>query len=263
MKRNDYNVKVIDKMCRIVETIKQEKQPLGVNEISRLSGVNVASTFRILYTLIQNDWIYQTENDKYVIGYKLLLPGYADNINTLLKEAAYPIMRKLSDEQNEVVNLVVRYNDKALLLQQTRSLKFAEYVIQMDKLAPLHATSFGKVLLSELPCETLNKIVHAIDYTRYTENTIDSPEKMLETVEVTRKKGYATDIGESLKNTNCIGVPVRDYKGDIIAALSMSGIVEELTVEKQLYYKSILDNASKEITKQINRSAIVPKKELL
>lgn len=256
MEKNQYNVKVIEKMCRIVEIIKQTNHPLGVNEISRLSGVNAASTFRILYTLINNDWIYQTDNDKYVIGYKLSLLSSVDNMHALLKEAAYPIMRKLSDEQNEVVNLVVRNNNKALLLQQTRSLKFAEYVIQMDSAAPLHATSFGKILLTELPYETVNRIIHSIDYKLYTENTINSPEKMLEAIQLTKERGYATDIGESLKNANCIGVAVRDYKGDIIAALSISGIVEELTGERQLYFKSILDKASKEITNRISRTRV-------
>ena len=54
---NDYKVKVIDKMFKIIDILEKEKQPLGVNEISRKAELNVTTTFRILKTLIEGGWL--------------------------------------------------------------------------------------------------------------------------------------------------------------------------------------------------------------
>ena len=57
-----------------------------------------------------------------------------------------------------------------------------------------------------------------------TERTIITKEAFLEELNRVRQKGYALDLFESLDYTCCIGVPVRGKDGEILAALSFSGI---------------------------------------
>ena len=113
---------------------------------------------------------------------------------------------------------------------------------------PLYATACGKILLSELPEPLLSNLINIMKFSPYTEKTITRPDELLCVLKLVRERGYATDIGESLQNTNCIGVPVRGPSGEIIAALSFSGIIRELSYENELHYYKLLSEASKEIT---------------
>lgn len=245
----DYKIKVIDKMFQILDVIETQQKPLGVNEIARMTSVNTATTFRILKNLMDHGWIYQDREEKYCAGYRLSSAYHMGSFYYLLKDSAYPIMRHLTDKEGEVVNLCIRQNDQCIILQQTRTTRFADYVVPVSSIVPLHATACGKVLMSELPDSLLSGLIGLMDFKPYTEHTICEQTALLQALQQVKQKGYATDKWESLLNTNCIGVPVRDPKGQIIAALSFSGLLGTLSEEKEFYYYQLLQNAAAEISK--------------
>ena len=248
---NEYKIKVIDKMFKIIDVIEQEKQPIGVNDIARRSSLNAATTFRILRTLLEAGWIYQNQDEKYSAGYRLCSAFNLGKFYFLLKDVSYCVMRSLTDQEGEVLNLTVRKNEIGFLLQQSRTSKFADYVIQVDSSLPLYATSGGKILLSEMPEPLLDLLLGVVDFLPYTDKTLTNPDALKACLAQVRACGYATDIGESLQNTCCIGVPVRNPSGEIFAALSFSGLVNRLTHEKELYYVHLLEQAAQDISRHL------------
>ena len=250
---NDYKVKVIDKMFKIIDILEKEKQPLGVNEISRKAALNVTTTFRILKTLIEGGWLYQDSEGKCSPGYRLASFYTMGTNHSVLKDVAYCVMRRLTDQEGKVLNLCVRQNETGILLQQTKIPRFVDYVIQAGSSLPLYATACGKILLSELPEELLNSLIGIMEFQPYTERTITDPETLLADLAIVRKRGYAMDMGESLRNTCCIAVPVRGPSKEIIAGLSFSGLIDTITHEEELFYYRLLQQASKEISEQMFR----------
>ena len=242
---------VIEKMVKIVDALKAEKSPMGVNELSRKVSVNGATTYRILRSLMDYGWIYQNSEGKYTIGYKLSLGFDVEKFYLVLKDVSYCVMKELTDQVNEAVNLVVRHNENGIVLQQTRTSKMLDYVTAIDSVIPLHATSCGKILLSELPEYQLSSIFRVMDFKPYTSHTITSQNEFTNNLELVRRRGYATDISESLENASCISVAVRGPSDEIIAALSFTGILSKLTPEKEFYYFDLLTKASREITKSM------------
>lgn len=252
MKSSDSSkILVIEKAVKIVEALRAERAPLGVNELSRKLSLNGATTYRILRTLMEYGWIYQNSEGKYTIGYKLSLNFDSEQFYAVLKDVSYYIMRGLTDQENEAVNLVVRQNEYGIILQQTRSNKLMDYVQSIGNTIPLHATSCGKVLLSELPEYKLKNLYNLIEFRPYTAHTITDREQFEQALMAVRMRGYATDIGESLENASCISVPVRGPSNEIIAALSFTGILGNLTFEKELWYYKLLRQASDRITKEM------------
>ena len=150
MKESDSSrIIVIEKMVKVVDALRMEKSPMGVNELSRKVSLNGATTFRILRTLMDYGWIYQNSEGKYTIGYKLSIGFDIEKFYFVLKDVSYCVMRRLTDQENEAVNLVVRQNEKGVVLQQSRTTKMLDYVTTIDSVIPLYASSCGKVLLSE------------------------------------------------------------------------------------------------------------------
>jgi DNA-binding IclR family transcriptional regulator len=66
----------------------------------------------------------------------------------------------------------------------------------------------------------------------FTENTITSPARLREELEVVRQRGYALDDEEYEKGVRAVGVPVRDIEGNVIAHLSMPGPTNRLTPDR-------------------------------
>jgi DNA-binding IclR family transcriptional regulator len=88
--------------------------------------------------------------------------------------------------------------------------------------APLHCTAVGKVLVAGRPRSEWPQIAERIEYAKFTERTIDSPERYLAEVELVAAQGYAEDHEEHECFVNCIAVPIRDGTGTVAAAVSMS-----------------------------------------
>jgi len=88
----------------------------------------------------------------------------------------------------------------------------------------LHATGLGKILISELPEAKIRELVKEEKgkLRKFTNNTIISVNELLIEIEKVRKQGYAVDSEEYSVGLYCIAKPLRDYTGNIIAALSVS-----------------------------------------
>ena len=87
----------------------------------------------------------------------------------------------------------------------------------------MHASATGKCVLAWLPAEQRAELLEECDFKRYTDSTITDKAALESELSVTRVRGYALDDGETHDGLYCIGCPVLDAAGDILAAVSVSG----------------------------------------
>ena len=146
--------------------------PLGVNEIAKICGMSAATVYRMLRTMRSHGWVYQDENEKYTVGYKISLATFGTSFRLAMRETAYHVMARLSESEHEAMNLVVRDPDKCYILGQSRTTKIVDYVPPVGTVLPLHASACGKILLSEIKEPMLGEILDSIDYKRMTASTI-------------------------------------------------------------------------------------------
>jgi len=88
--------------------------------------------------------------------------------------------------------------------------------------AALHATAVGKVLVSALPPGEQEAAIASIDFTPFTARTITDPATYRRALATTRERGWADDAAEHEDFINCVGAPVRDENGHVLAAISVS-----------------------------------------
>lgn len=244
-------VQALDRALKILDTLLTSKKPLGVNELSRAHSITPSACFRILKTLESNGWVFQCEDGKYILGQKIGFVTSKDNLYMALSEVAYHVMKKLSEREDHPMNLVVRQENRYFVLQQTHSNRFMDFVPPIGTNLPLHASAGGKILLCELP-ETLRRdTVDSIVFERLTSYTICQKSDFMAELDKVRRQQYALDYCESIDNICCIGVPVRNNRGEIIAALSFSGIMNAKAPEQLLYYLPMLKAASQEISRRL------------
>ena len=93
---------------------------------------------------------------------------------------------------------------------------------------PYNCTSVGKVLLSGMPNEKLADLAAAESFEHRTENSIIDVETLQVEIDKVRERGWAVDREEYAPDAFCIGAPIFDHEGKIIAALTVSGPAERI-----------------------------------
>ena len=251
VQQNAEKVQTLDRALKILDSLMETTHPLGVNEISKMHEINPSAAHRILKTLQVNGWVYQCENDKYILGEKIAFVTEKDNFYMALSEVAYYVMKQLTEREGFPMNLVVKQRNKYFILQQTRTTRLADYVPPIGTSLPLHASAGGKILLCELPASLQKQIVDTISLEMMTPHTICKKKDFFEELERVKNQGYALDYHESIEGCCCVGVPVRGKSREIIAALSFSGITGITSKDQLLYYLPLLKEASQEISRRL------------
>lgn len=223
-KRPNYPIKVLDKAFSIIECLSKEGSSVGIAELSSRLSMSVSTVHRILDTLKFWGYVDQDpETQAYTLGLKLVELGMA-KLHQIdwLKESA-PLVRGLRDSTGETVHVSVLADGEVLCLmkeESPRTIKMSSYI---GKRGPLHCTASGKVLLAHLPREERESIIGNKGLPRFTPTTIVEKDELERELEKIRGQGFAVDRGEHEEEVHCIAAPIRNYLGEVIAALSVSG----------------------------------------
>ena len=105
---------------------------------------------------------------------------------------------------------------------------------QVGKTSPAYCTGVGKAALSLLPADALAHLAAGLEFQRFTENTIATPEALIRDVSAIRVQGYGFDLQEHEIGIHCAAAPVHAPGRNFHAAISVTGPAYRVDVE-QLY----------------------------
>jgi DNA-binding IclR family transcriptional regulator len=224
------SVQSVDRALTILEMLARDGEA-GVTEIAGFLGVHKSTAFRLLATLESHRLVEQDgERGRYRLGVGNLRLAGATTARLDLVTEARPVCRQLAADTGETVNITVRSETSALYLDQVVGSSAVQSHNWVGQHIPLHATSNGKVLLSELSDAELKNAVRALP--RVTDRTVTSRSKLkAELVEV-REAGYAVAVDELELGLTAAAAPIRSAHGDVIASMSISGPTFRLTGAK-------------------------------
>ena len=110
-------------------------------------------------------------------------------------------------------------------------LSMGHTLIRIGKQSPLYAVSSGKILLTEMSQRDIDRMIEEKGFVALTSRTIASREQLMAELEKVREQGYAVDDEECELGLRCVAVPIRDYSGKVVAAISSFGPVEAMSRE--------------------------------
>ncbi len=214
-------VQSVDRALSVL-TVLARSGETGVSEIARELGVHKSTVFRLVATLEAHDLVEQhSERGKYRLGVGILRLAGATSARLDVVQEARPIERQLAAKTGETVNLAILSETAALYIDQIAGPSALQPHNWVGQHVPLHATSNGKVLLSELPAEEV--AVHLPRLKAFTAHTVTSRAELRQQLLEVKRLGYAVVVDELEVGLTAIAAPVRDAHGDIIASLSVSG----------------------------------------
>jgi DNA-binding IclR family transcriptional regulator len=224
------SVQSVDRALTILEMLAREGEA-GVTEIAADLGVHKSTAFRLLATLEAHRLVEQDgERGRYRLGVGNLRLAGATTARLDLVTEARLVCRQLAADTGETVNITVRSETSALYLDQVAGSSTVQSHNWVGQHIPLHATSNGKVLLSELTDAELRRAVPSLP--RVTDQTVTSRSKLKAELAQVRETGYAVAVDELEIGLTAAAAPVRSAHGDIIASMSISGPTYRLNESK-------------------------------
>lgn len=232
----DAGVKSLARAMRVLECFSVAEPELGVSEIAKKLGMQKSTIYNILSTFQQNGYISQnTKTNKYFLGMKFLHLSYIVNRHLSLREVFLPYMVRISEATKQTCFFAVRYRQEVHYIEAAYPNAHGPTRNILGERAPMYCTGLGKAMMAFMTEEETEKIING-QLEPYTSFTLTSPEKLRWEMEEIRRKGYAVDYMEHEFGLCCVAVPVFDTNGEVMAAVSVSGLSSAFDPESVVRY---------------------------
>ncbi|MDI6870092.1 MAG: IclR family transcriptional regulator [Bacillota bacterium] len=220
----DYEASSLRKALQIMDVFTPNSPVLSLGEISNKTGLNKSTVHRLLQTLCSGGWIVQDqETGKYTVGIRVFQIGAVAVESLGLGVHSTEHLKALSEIVGETSHMAVLDQGEIVYVNKVEGPQSIRMVSRVGARAPLHCTAMGKILLAYMPREEALRWIEEKKLTRYTPITITSKEQLLAQLDVIRNEGYAIHDGEYEEGVCCVGAPIYNYTGKVIAAMSVSG----------------------------------------
>lgn len=206
----------------VLKSFTREEPVLGVNEISRRVGVHKSTASRILATLEEAHLVERdAPTGKYRLGVGVLALSGPLLVNMNVRDVARPYLEQLAESAGETIGLSVWSAGEAINVDQVLGPGAVKHIAPLGARFRAHSSSSGKTFMACAVPEEVDEIL-ARGLPRLTERTIVDPDELQKDLEHVRRRGYAVNDGEASLETVGIAAPVRDERGRVVAAVTLS-----------------------------------------
>jgi DNA-binding IclR family transcriptional regulator len=142
-------------------------------------------------------------------------------------------VKQISAAFNESASLCIEQNMQMIYIATEEGPgRMLQTLHRIGHIAPMHATGVGKLHLLNYSGEQLAELEKKLGFPQYTKHTITDMESLKKEITWVRKSGYAMDNEECEEGVRCIAVPVRNFEGKVVAAMSISAPVARMDKKK-------------------------------
>lgn len=222
--RERYRVPILDRTLDLLELLSTRPEGLTLAAMTESLEMPKNAVFRIATTLVLRGYAERDEATKiYRLTRRLLRLGYGAMGGESLVRLAAPVLSALRDATGETALLGTLSGERGIVLDLVASSHPVKVVVEVGHAFPLLTAAPAKAMLAFLAEGRLGPLLASIRYERKTRRTIRTPTAYRRELEEVRRTGYALDRGEESETYACAAAPVRDHRGEAVAALWISG----------------------------------------
>jgi DNA-binding IclR family transcriptional regulator len=199
------------------------ERPVPLLELSRTLQLNRSTVHRLASALVSRGYLKLVSGEGYMLGAKLLELGFAARKQINLPRVARPHLESLSEGTGDAVHLGVMDGDKALYLDKLPGRRRIEIGSRVGERHPLCSTGLGKSLLLD---RSLSEWRALFESERESGGHLADFESWQKRMRAYAAGGYSFDLEENEDRVRCVGAPIRDDSGEIVAAISVSSVAQ-------------------------------------
>jgi DNA-binding IclR family transcriptional regulator len=216
-----------------------------------------SSVYRLLSSLQHLNMVEGgTRRGTYRLGFHLLSLGTAVVERFDERRFAQPAMERLHDETGETVYLCVRRGREAVCIERLDGRRVQSLALKLGGALPLHAGAASRVLLAFQDRSAWKEYVEQGPLERFTLSTPVTEDTLVPVLEETLSSGISVSDQDVTVGVAALGVPILDYRGQVRAALSISGVREAIIGPDAAGLREQLAEAGREVSRTLGWQAV-------
>ncbi|MEN3584560.1 MULTISPECIES: IclR family transcriptional regulator [unclassified Streptomyces] len=221
------NIQSLERAAAMLRLLAGGERRLGLSDIASSLGLAKGTAHGILRTLQQEGFVEQEESSgRYQLGAELLRLGTTYLDVHELRARALVWADDLARASGESVHLGVLHQRGVLIVHHVFRPDDSRQVLEIGAMQPLHSTALGKVLAAYDPVARSEALES--DRTAFTDRTVREPDDFERVLDLTRARGYASDVEETWDGVASIAAPIHDRRRMPVGSVGVTGAVERV-----------------------------------
>jgi DNA-binding IclR family transcriptional regulator len=207
----------------LLDILVEEPRGLGLSAVARRAGLNKATAFRLLGSLLRAGLVVRDPTTgAYRPGLKLL--RMAEQVARALdfRTVAHPYVERLAGAVGHAVLAGVLEGGEVVYVDHAQGSDELRVHRQIGGRRSVHVSSIGKAILAHLAPAEAGAIADACRFERRTERTIADPAAFLAHLQEVRQRGWALVRDEDALGASSVSAPVFDYTDRVVGAIGIS-----------------------------------------
>lgn len=217
-------VPAVTRAMDILELFLDGDGTLTAPDVIRRLGLPRTTVHELLTTLAARSYLVALPDQpgRYRLGVRTYQLGsrYAEQLD--LAAEGQQVAREVAETCDETVHVAVLEDTDVIYIAKVDSTHAVRMVSAAGRRLPAHCTSVGKMLLAMLPRTELEARFAGRELVAMTPGSLTDPAALRAELDRVRERGTAVEHRESNPDVSCVAAPVRDSRGRVVAALSIS-----------------------------------------
>lgn len=212
----------VDRALSIIEFFAEKPRALG--EIAAHEGIHKSTALRILQTLEARRFARRDAEGRYTVGFRMVEVSQRAVDNLDIVAIAHPRLVALSRELGYTLHLAQLVATEVIYVDKIEGTGAVNMFSRIGGPSVLHTSGVGKAIVAHLEEPLLTHMIENLTLTRHTATTITSMVTFQRELALTRERGWAEDNGELEDAINCVAVPIRNSRGFVRNAISLTAL---------------------------------------
>lgn len=232
-----YRVQSLGRALDLLELLsKSDREGGRLTDLAIGLGLSKAATYAILQTYLSRGFISaigEGPTKRYRLGMSLARLGDLAISNIALADIAMPVLRALTREIGLTSRVAILDEGYAVVIGRADAPGAIRFDAALGRRELPHSSAVGKSMLAAMPRAQSNAILNGIGLPQRTPHTLTDLAAVNADLDRTIARGYAIDDEEDTEGVVCIGTCVFDRAGNAVGAISVTGLKQHSTEERQ------------------------------
>lgn len=239
-KPTDY-ISSLVKGLTLIEAFSAETPRLSITKASELSGLDRATSRRVLLTLHREGYA-DYDGKFFSLTPRVLRLGMSALASLPLPQIVQPWLDHLSEQIGQSCSVALLDETEIVYIARAAQKRVMSIGLMPGSRLPAHVTSLGRVLLAALPRTEACELVETSDLSPRTRFSVTAPCDIMQRIDAARAQGFAINDQEIEIGLRSIAVPLFDRSGRVVAALNagMAAVRADQDDLQQIYLPKLL-----------------------
>jgi DNA-binding IclR family transcriptional regulator len=179
-----------------------------------------------------------------------------------LSEYAASYLRELSNQTGEGAHVTILSGTEMLSVAHVEGRWSLQSLTRTGQRTQVHCTAAGKAVLAFMSEEACDDLIARLPLKRNTRHTIVKPSALKMGLMRVRDLGFAVDDEEFEEGLRCVGAPIFDHRGHVIASISIAAPVFRLRKERLPHVARLVIAAAQGLSEDLGHPNLPESKQV-